>query len=128
MQGVNGKMDVNKVSVVKQNYNEKDPRKLAYLYPSINIVVYAKKVQEFCFYQSLDVAEDLANRQGYLLLPYSCMHWTRAKNYADDRKVKIGRKSFFMMKPHELTKNEINKLYDYIWEVVGHEPSFSKQS
>lgn len=122
-----GKIDVdlNKVSLVKPNYKDKDPRKLGFLYPSINIVVFSKKVQEFCFYQSLDIAEDLANRNGFILLPYSCMHWERAKSFGVDRKIKIGRKSFFMMKPTELTKKEKIKLEDYLVEVVGYESNFS---
>lgn len=106
-----------KISLVPKNYKKKDPRTLPYLYPdSINIVSYAKSVQRFSFYQTLEVAEDLARRQGFILLPWSCMHWERAKNYGYDRKVKIGRKSFFMMKPSELTKTEIRKLNNYIEE------------
>lgn len=102
-------------SLVPKDYKEKDPRPLLYLYPnSINIVAYAKKMQEFSFYQALEVAEDLAKRQGFILLPWDCIHWKRAKNYGSDRKIKIGRKSFFLMKTNELTKSETSKLKAYL--------------
>lgn len=103
------------ISLIPSNYKSKDPRPLLYLYPnSINVVAYAKKMQEFSFYQALEVAEDLAKRQGYILLPWECIHWQRARNYGADRKIKIGRKSFFLMKPHELTKTEKIKLKTYL--------------
>lgn len=108
-------MDFIEFSLVPKNYKDKDPRTLPYLYPeSINLVSYAKQVQTFSFYQTLEVAEDLARRQGYILLPWSCIHWQRAKKFGPDRKIKIGRKSFFMMKPDELTKGEKNKLTDLL--------------
>ena len=111
-------MKIEDFSLIPKGYKNKDPRPLLYLYPnSINIVSYAKKMQEFSFYQSLTVAEDLAKRQGFILLPWDCIHWQRAKNFGVDRKVKIGRKSFFLMKITELTKKELSKLEIYIKEL-----------
>ncbi|WP_017473875.1 hypothetical protein [Amphibacillus jilinensis] len=108
-------MNLENVSLVPKNYKEKDPRPLTYLNPTtINIVSYTKSVNTFNYYQLLDLAEDLAKRQGFILLPWSCIHWNRAKLYSKDRKVKVGRKTFFMMKPGELTKLEEQKLLDYI--------------
>ncbi|AIF45736.1 hypothetical protein [Virgibacillus sp. SK37] len=113
-------MDYADVSLIPSGYKDKDPRRLPFLYPeTLNIVSYAKKAQTFYFYQSLEVAEDLAKRQGFILLPWSCIHWQRAKHYGIDRKVKIGRKSFFLMKPDELTKGEKRKLQEYLEEVKG---------
>lgn len=107
-----------KYSVIPKNYKAKDPRPLIYLYPKeVNLVVYAKKVQEFSFFQALEVAETLAHRQGFLLLPFNCMHWQRAKDFGPDRKIKIGRKSFFLMKENELTKTEKRKLSIYLEEL-----------
>jgi hypothetical protein len=111
-------MTVQEFSLIPEGYRKKDPRSLLYLYPnSINIVAYAKSMQKFAFFQALEVAEDLAKRQGYILLPWSCIHWQRAKNYGSDRKVKIGRKSFFLMRPNELTKSEETKLERYLEEL-----------
>ncbi|WP_228552315.1 hypothetical protein [Gracilibacillus salitolerans] len=98
-----------------KGYKNKDPRTLPYLYPeTLNVVAYARSLQKFTFYQTLEVAEDLAKRQGFILLPFDCIHWNRAKNYGADRKIKIGRRSFFLMKPDELTKGEKRKLETYI--------------
>jgi hypothetical protein len=111
-------MTVNEFSLVPKGYREKDPRPFAWLYPkSINIVSYAKSMQKFAFYQALEVAEDLAKRQGFILLPWVCIHWQRAQSFGIDRKVKIGRKSYFLMKPHELTKSETMKLEKYLEEL-----------
>ena len=108
----------NDFTIVPKNYKNQDPRALLYLYPTtFNIVAFAKKLQQFSFYQTLEVAEDMAKKQKMILLPYSCIHWERAKQYGHDRKVKIGRKSFFLMKREELTKKEHQKLLDHIHEI-----------
>lgn len=104
-------MKLDDFTLIPDTWKNKDPRSLLYLYPnSVNIVAYAKKMQQFSFYQALAVAEDLAKRQGFILLPHSCIHWERAKKFGDERKVKIGRNSFFLMKIKELTKKEMEKL------------------
>lgn len=111
-------IEIESFSLIPKGYKKKDPRTLLYLYPnSVNLVAYAKKMQQFSFYQSLEIAEDLAKRQGYILLPWECIHWQRAKAFGVDRKIKIGRKSFFLMKPQELTKNEALKLEIYLAEI-----------
>ncbi|QGH32604.1 hypothetical protein GI584_00220 [Gracilibacillus salitolerans] len=108
-------LEVKEISIVPKGYKNKDPRTLPYLYPeTLNVVAYARSLQKFTFYQTLEVAEDLAKRQGFILLPFDCIHWNRAKNYGADRKIKIGRRSFFLMKPDELTKGEKRKLETYI--------------
>lgn len=68
----------------------------------------------FSFYQALEVAEDLANKQGFILLPHACIYWQRAKNYGHARKIKIARNSFFLMKLNELTKSEKIKLEKHL--------------
>jgi hypothetical protein len=111
-------MKVQEFSLVPKGYRNKDPRPFSYLYPnSINIVSYAKSMQKFAFYQALEVAEDLAKKQGFILLPWRCIHWQRAQSFGIDRKVKIGRNSFFLMKPNELTKSETSKLEKYLEEL-----------
>jgi hypothetical protein len=113
-------------SLVPNDFKDKDPRQLVYLYPtSLNVVAYAKRMQEFSFYQALEVAEVLAHRQGFVLLPWSCMHWQRAKNFGSDRKIKVGRNSFFLMKVEEMTKVEKRKLETYIQEELDREIKIS---
>lgn len=78
-------------SLIPFDYKRKDPRGLLYLYPnSLNIVAYARKMQQFSYYQSLEVAETLAKRQGFILLPWSCIHWKRAKNLVMTEKLRLG--------------------------------------
>lgn len=108
-------MTIDEFTLIPDKWRDKDPRALLYLYPTqVNIVAYAKKMQQFSFYQALAVAEDLAKRQGFILLPFSCIHWERAKKFGNDRRVKIGRKSFFLMKITELTKKEKEKLQAHL--------------
>lgn len=105
-------------TLLPEGYDKKDPRNLLYWYPTtINVVLFAKQMQTFYFYKQLEVAEDMAKRMGCLLLPYSCIHWKRAKDYGSDRKLKIGRNSYFLMKPDELTKGEIRKLQMCLEEI-----------
>lgn len=112
--------DLKEYSLIPLKYKDKskDPRSLIYLYPqTVNIVAYAKKMEKFAFYQALDAAESVANTQGFILLPYECIHWERAKKYGLERRVKIGRNSFYLMRLSELTKTEKSKLIDYVSEV-----------
>ncbi|WP_037580981.1 hypothetical protein [Sporolactobacillus terrae] len=105
-------------TLIPPDYKKKDPRPLLYLYhDTINVVAYAKKMQKFAYYQTLEVAEDLAKRQGFILLPWDCIHWQRAQAVAADRKIKIGRRAFYLMKISELTKREAQKLENYLMQL-----------
>jgi uncharacterized membrane protein len=107
-------------SLVPARYKEKDPRNLLYHFPSMPIVKFAKITQKFYFFKQLEVAQDIVNRMGYILLPSVCMHWERVKQFTD-RRIKIGRNSFFMMKPEELTDTENRKLREYLEEIREYE-------
>lgn len=103
-------------SLIPYDYKEKDPRSLLYHFPKMPTVIYAKKMQEFSFYQALDVAEQMAKAQGYCLVPYSCIHYRRRQILTDEnKKIKIGRNSFFLLKKHDMTKNE----YKNYQELIG---------
>lgn len=109
--------DLKEFSIVPKKFGEKDPRELIYHFPSFPIVKYAKIMQVFTFNTALKVAEELANKQGYLLLPFCCIHWQRAQKFGTERRFKIGKKTFYLMQPKELTKTEKNKLIMYIEEI-----------
>lgn len=107
--------DFTNFSLVPDNYKKQDPRVLAYFYPkTLNVVAFAKKMQEFTFYQALEVAEDIAKKTGYILVPWKCVHWKRARLYGNNRKIKIGRHSFFLLRENELTANEKKKLLNFL--------------
>lgn len=100
-------------SIVPKNFKGKDPRALLYHFPSLPIVKYAKLMQKYSFNQALEAAESVANYSGYLLLPSACMHWQRVKNHFE-RRVKVGKNTFYLMRDYELTRSEKNKLMNYI--------------
>lgn len=108
-------MTLDDFTLLPGDWKNKDPRGLPVLYKtSLNVVSFCKQMQKFSFYQALQVAEDMAKKQGFILLPHSCIHWERAKKYGEERKVKIGRKSFFLMKISELTEKEMEKLQAHL--------------
>lgn len=112
-------MNLQKYSILPDAFHNKDPRNLLYHFPSLPKVKFAKIMRKFCFFKQLEVAEEMAHKLGYILVPFECMNWQRKKNFSNDRKVKIGRNSYFMMNVNELNKNEINKLQRYIQELRG---------
>lgn len=109
--------DLRPYSIVPERFKESDPRQLLYHYPSLPIVKYAKLMQRYSHLQALDVAEDLSMRQGYVLLPSSCIHWERAKKFGQERRIKIGRKSYYLMRLQEMTDLELVKLKNHIEEM-----------
>lgn len=95
-------------------YGDKDPQSLLYLNPSMPAQKLVKMYNRYIFFKQLQLAEDMAGKMGFILLPYDCMHWERRQQFRDDRSVKVGRNSFFMMSPNELTRTEQRKLQAYI--------------
>lgn len=110
-------------SLVPLDYKAKDPRQLAYMFPQSimssqqKFISYNKSMQNFVYYHSLDVAEHMAKLMDFILLPAACIHWRRAKALGEKRRVQVGRNIFYLVKPNELNKNEINKLVDYADEI-----------
>src|SRR5690606_5314239 len=95
-----------------------------YHFPSMPKVKFAKLMNKYWFYKALEAVEMAANKMGFVLVPFSCMTWRRKKDYAEDRKVIINGRSFFMMRENELTKFEREKLELYIrTEVLGEDES-----
>lgn len=107
--------DLEKYSILPVEKNI-DPRTLLYQYPSMPVVKYAKLMQQHCFNQALAVAEEMAHKQGYVLLPSTCMHWERVSKFGNERRVKVGRNTFYLMRLKEMTKGEIKKIEIYIEE------------
>lgn len=110
-------------SIVPPNFKEKDPRGLAVLFPNSirnsdqSFVGFMKKMQVFDFYNSLSMFEEYAHANGFILLPASVMHWRRRNGFGIERRVRVGRKSFYLVREHELTQGEKEKLLDHIKDV-----------
>lgn len=90
-----------------------DPQRLLYHFPSIDKVRYTKLSQEYYYWHSVSVAEGTARMFGRLLIPARCLHWERKTRFAD-RRLQIGKKSFYVMAMDEMTEVEKEK---YLSEV-----------
>jgi hypothetical protein len=55
----------------------------------------------------------MAKMNGSILVPSSCMNWRRKKMFAA-RAIIIHAKSFYVMKPSELTPKEKNSFLEYV--------------
>jgi hypothetical protein len=95
----------------------KDPRQLLFHFPSMPVQVYAQLIAEFHSDQMLKMAEQIAHSLGFNLVPYSCLHWKVRRNIAAERKVKIGRCSYFMLKPSEMPQRSLEKFQEYLEEI-----------
>lgn len=112
-------MNLNEFSLVPEDYRMKDPRALVYLYPESitrsksSLISYNKRMQTFIYYHSLEVAEHMAKIMDFILLPATCIHWRRAKQLGEKRRVQVGKNVFYLVKESELTKSEKRKLLDH---------------
>lgn len=114
-------LKIGNLSLIPSGYKDRDPRALLYFFPSLPKVRFAKILNEFYYYKTLESVEEAANKMGFILLPRACMNWQRCRDYSEDRKVKVCGRTFFMMKINELTNAEKRKLKEYIEEhVVNH--------
>lgn len=111
------------LSIVPPGLKEKDPRPFAYLFPNMirnddqSFIAFIKKMQKHEFYRSVLSLEEYAHANGFILMPASVMHWRRRSGFGQERRVRVGRKSFYFVRENELTEGEKQKLLDYIEEV-----------
>lgn len=101
------------MTIIPEGKLKHDPQRLLYHFPSIDKVKYTKLSQEYYYWHSVSIAEDMARKFGKLLIPARCLHWERKAKNAD-RRVQIGKTAFFIMGQDELTQIERNK---YLFEV-----------
>lgn len=105
------------------NFKDKDPRGLAMLFPNSirndnqSFYGFIKKMQVFDFYNSLNMFEEYAHENGFILLPATIIHWRRRNELGSKRRVRVGRNAFYLMREDELNKREKEKLLDYINDV-----------
>ena len=110
-------------SIVPPNFKDNDPRGLAMLFPNSirndnqSFIGFIKKMQVFDFYNSLSRFEEYAHANGFILFPASIMHWRRRNGFGIERRIRVGRKSFYLVREYELTDGEKEKLLDHIKDV-----------
>lgn len=101
----------------------KDPRQLLYHFPSMNAQRYAQLMNEFHQDQLLRMAEQIAQGFGFLLIPASCLHWKFKGKIKEERKVTVGRMSFYMLKKDEIPQRSMEKYHEYIKDLQNQEVS-----
>lgn len=114
-------LNLDDFKLVPADYKRRDPRQLAYNFADTirntenGLVIYNKYVQQFIYYHSLDVAENIVRVSNQILVPSKCLHWRRTKDF-NNRRVMIGRQAFYAVYLSELSEREKRKLLDYIEE------------
>lgn len=107
-------------SIVPPDLKDKDPRPFAYLYPNMirnddqSFVSFIKKMQRFDFYNSVKMFEEYGRVNGFILYPATLMHWRRRNGFGVERRVRVGRKSFYFVRENELIEGEKQKLLNHV--------------
>lgn len=98
------------LSLVADEKIEKDPRKIAFLYPKMPVGRYKKLVDEYYRNRTLRAAEQIAKKFGSILIPASCLHHRRRN--PDLRLMVLGR-AYYCIQEDDLTDLEKIK-YQYV--------------
>lgn len=104
-------------SVVPKIKYTSDPQTLLYHMPSMPAVKYARLSNTYQNYTLLLKTEQLAKQLGYLLVSAECIHYRRRQKLIDDnRRIKLSGRSWYTLRPSEMTKSELIKHKIYIQE------------
>lgn len=96
------------LSLVDYKAIEKDPRNLPYLYPSMTIYHYKQRTEKYYRNVSLKAFEEVAQLEGKIVVPASCLHWERKKRMADQKVTLLG-KTYYVMYLDDMTDLEYKK-------------------
>lgn len=97
---------MNELSLVDYTKLEKDPRKLAYLFPSMPAWRYKEKTDEYYRQLCLQAVEIVVKMTGCVLMPSTCLHHRRRD---PQRRILIFGRTYYVLDPDALTKAEIVK-------------------
>lgn len=109
-----------RLSIVDEKAIRYDARKLAFLYPSIRASTFKNRTDKYYRNRSILAVEQVAKMFGCLLVPTSCLHYTR-RNKA--RRVEILNHAYYIMRPDEMREIEIDKYMELAKEDTTHESS-----
>ena len=98
--------------MVSSDKIEKDPRNLAFLFPSMPVGKYKRATEAYYINKSLKAIEDAARINNQLLIPGKCLHWERKKRFKDQSLIFFGR-AYYLINYDDLTDMEIAK-YEYM--------------
>lgn len=101
------------LSIVPNHKVSKQPYNIPYHNPHFPLVKYNKIITDYFFWKQVQVAEEMAKMNGFLLVPSICLSWKRVKKFSAYM-VPIGRKTFYQIKPADLTEGEKKKFLDYV--------------
>lgn len=99
------------MGLVKSQDIARDPRQLAYLYPSMPLVRYIKISNKYHIKKAIKSVEDALSKLDYILLPANCVsHRRRNAN----RRIQIYGQTFYVRHRLELTGKEMIKYINLI--------------
>lgn len=94
------------LSLVASESLQRDPRKLAFLYPTIPASRYKALTDEHYRLLTIKAAEDAARASGGILMPSTCLHRRRRE---PERRLMIFGRTYYVIPADELTEMEIEK-------------------
>jgi len=95
---------------------EKDPRKLAFLFPSMPVARYKIQTEEYYKLLCLRTIEQVVQMQDAVLLPSSCVHQKRRD---PSRRISLFGRSYYVVPVNQLTATEAEKYQNYCIELSG---------
>lgn len=99
-----------RLSLVADAKIERDPRKLAYLYPSMPLRRYKELVDEYYRNLALRAAEQMAQMSGCVLLPSACVHHKRRD---PARRLMLFGRTYYSVPEDEMTELEHAKYQSF---------------
>lgn len=104
------------LSLVPRYKIEKDPRNLAYLFPSMPLAKFSKATDEYFHLKALLAVESIAKMVDHILVPAACFHWQRKKQL-QHRNVRVIGRSYYVLMLDDLSDMEKAKYEDMIGEI-----------
>lgn len=93
-------------SLVNRRRIERDPRKLAYLYPNMPVGRFKQAVDDYYRNVTVKTIEDVVHMVGLKLVPASCVHHKRREA---DKRIHILGRTYYVRDPADLTPLEMEK-------------------
>lgn len=100
------------LSIVDDKKINRDPRNMAYLNPSMSVITFKIRVDDYYKNICLKRIEDMARMNNQLVIPASCLNWSRKKKL-QERNIRIFNKSYYILAIDELRPQELKNYEMY---------------